>query len=118
MICNVYKVSKGTLYISCKNFILNVVFGHIEPGVMHNAEVYLMIVTASIPFIAIYNGCAALIVLNIIIVMILPPAFTIPNTLRAANDVKYCMVVASATMWIFRIFCSVVLGKWQRMALI
>ena len=83
---------------ACKNFILNVVFGHIEPGVMHNAEVYLMIVTASIPFIAIYNGCVA---------------FTIPNTLRAANDVKYCMVVASATMWIFRIFCSVVLGKWM-----
>ena len=23
------------------------------------------------------------------------------------------MVVASATMWIFRIFCSVVLGKWM-----
>ncbi len=258
---------------ACKNFILNVVFGNIEPGVMHNAEIYLMIVTASIPFIAIYNGCAALfrimgnskismnmsmlmnginiagnailiygfkfgvegvaiptlvsrivaavvmvrllakqnqdvhlskhihfhfkgyliqkilhigvpngiensavltvvsrcigagdyeaaryytkkllkvayaalIALNIIVVMILPliiqvyhlspetaaitrkillyhtlccvtiwpPAFTIPNTLRAANDVKYCMVVASATMWIFRIFCSVVLGKWM-----
>lgn len=301
---------------ACKNFILNVVFGHIEPGVMHNAEIYLMIVTASIPFIAIYNGCAALfrimgnskismnmsmlmnginiagnailiygfkfgvegvaiptlvsrivaavvmvrllakqnqdvhlskhihfhfkgyliqkilhigipngiensmfqlgrimvlsivagfgtssitanavgnvvasfelipgigvgfavltvvsrcigagdyeaaryytkkllkvayaalIALNIIVVMILPliiqvyhlspetaaitrkillyhtlccvtiwpPAFTIPNTLRAANDVKYCMIVASATMWIFRIFCSVVLGKWM-----
>ena len=45
-------------------------------------------------------------------VTIWPPAFTIPNTLRAANDVKYCMVVATATMWIFRIFCSVVLGKW------
>ena len=45
---------------ACKNFILNVVFGNIEPGVMHNAEIYLMIVTASIPFIAIYNGCAAL----------------------------------------------------------
>ena len=40
---------------ACKNFILNVVFGNIEPGVMHNAEIYLMIVTASIPFIAIYN---------------------------------------------------------------
>ena len=46
-------------------------------------------------------------------VTIWPPAFTIPNTLRAANDVKYCMIVASATMWIFRIFCSVVLGKWM-----
>ena len=46
-------------------------------------------------------------------VTIWPLAFTIPNTLRAANDVKYCMIVASATMWIFRIFCSVVLGKWM-----
>ena len=27
---------------ACKNFILNVVFGNIEPGVMHNAEIYLM----------------------------------------------------------------------------
>ena len=307
-------VIMGEIY-ACRNFILNVVFGNIEPGVMHNAEIYLLIVTASIPFIAVYNGCAALfrimgnskismnmsmlmnginivgnailiygfgfgvegaaiptlvsrivaaiamlvligkqnqvvhlskhrhfrfkgyliqkilhigipngiensmfqlgrimvlsivagfgtssitanaignvvasfelipgigvgfavltvvsrcigagdneaaryytkkllkvaygslIALNIIVVMILPliiqvyhltpetaaitrkillyhtlccvtiwpPAFTIPNTLRAANDVKYCMVVATATMWIFRIFCSVVLGKW------
>ena len=299
-------VIMGGIY-ACRNFILNVVFGNIEPGVMHNAEIYLLIVTASIPFIAVYNGCAALfrimgnskismnmsmlmnginivgnailiygfgfgvegaaiptlvsrivaaiamlvligikhrhfsfkgyliqkilhigipngiensmfqlgrimvlsivagfgtssitanaignvvasfelipgigvgfavltvvsrcigagdneaaryytkkllkvaygslIALNIIVVMILPliiqvyhltpetaaitrkillyhtlccvtiwpPAFTIPNTLRAANDVKYCMVVATATMWIFRIFCSVVLGKW------
>ena len=28
---------------ACKNFILNVVFGNIEPGVMHNAEIYLKI---------------------------------------------------------------------------
>ncbi len=43
-----------------KSFILNVVFGQIEPDVMHHADVYLMIVTASIPFIAIYNGGAAI----------------------------------------------------------
>ena len=37
-----------------KGFILNVVFGHIDADVMHHADVYLMmIVTASIPFIAL-----------------------------------------------------------------
>ena len=34
----------------------------------------------------------------------LPPvAFTLPNTLRAANDVGFCMIVSVVSMWIFRI---------------
>lgn len=43
-----------------RGFILHGVFGAIEPAVMHSANVYLLIVTASIPFLAVYNGCAAL----------------------------------------------------------
>jgi len=43
-----------------KSFILNVVFGKIEPDVYQHAHIYLMIVTASIPFIALYNGGAAI----------------------------------------------------------
>ncbi len=39
--------------------ILHGVFGQIEPDVMHHANIYLLIVTASIPFIAMYNGGAA-----------------------------------------------------------
>ena len=35
------------------------VFGQIEADVMHHADVYLLIVTASIPFIALYNGGAS-----------------------------------------------------------
>lgn len=46
-------------------------------------------------------------------VTIWPASFTIPNTLRASNDVKYCMVVAIISMWIFRIFFSYILGKWM-----
>lgn len=41
-------------------FILHVLFGKITPEVMHNADTYLMIVNLSIPFIAVYNCCAAL----------------------------------------------------------
>ncbi len=46
-------------------------------------------------------------------VTIWPASFTIPNTLRAANDVQYCMIVAIISMWVFRIFFSFVLGKWM-----
>ena len=43
-----------------KWFILHVVFGQIEPEVMSNCNTYLMIVTASIPFLAVYNAGAAM----------------------------------------------------------
>lgn len=43
-----------------KNFILNVVFGAIDPDVAAYANTYIIIVFASIPFIAIYNSGAAL----------------------------------------------------------
>lgn len=42
-----------------KNFILHVVFGQIEADVMYHANIYLLIVTASVPFIALYNAGAA-----------------------------------------------------------
>lgn len=47
------------IYI-CKDWILHGVFGQIEPDVMGHANTYLLIVAASIPFIALYNGGAAI----------------------------------------------------------
>lgn len=35
-----------------------------------------------------------------------PLSFTMPNFLRAAGDVKYTMIVAIASMWIFRVVLS------------
>ncbi len=43
-----------------RDFILNVVFGAIEQDVENYARTYMMIVFASIPFIALYNSGAAL----------------------------------------------------------
>ena len=43
-----------------RNFILHSVFGAIDADVMSSANTYLMIVTSSIPFIALYNGGAAI----------------------------------------------------------
>ena len=47
------------LLYACKLFILNVVFGKIEPDVYANAETYLLIVNLSVPFMGLYNACAA-----------------------------------------------------------
>ncbi len=43
-----------------------------------------------------------------------PASFTLPNALRAANDVSFTMIVAVASMLIFRIGTSYVLGLWCR----
>lgn len=48
-------VIMGVVYL-CKPFILNVVFGSIEADVMRKCNIYLLIVAASIPFIALYNA--------------------------------------------------------------
>ena len=52
--------------------------------------------------VLIHDGCAML---------LWPAAFTLPNALRAANDVKYTMIVSIASMWVFRIVFSFILGR-------
>lgn len=38
-------------------------------------------------------------------------SFTLPNALRAAGDVRFTMVVATGSMWLFRIGCSYLLAR-------
>lgn len=52
-------VVMAAVYI-CKNIILDNVFGSITPEVRAHANTYILIVTASIPFLAVYNGGAAI----------------------------------------------------------
>jgi len=42
-----------------------------------------------------------------------PISFTLPNTLRAANDVRYTMIVGAGSMWIFRIGFGILLTKYM-----
>lgn len=44
--------------------------------------------------------------------LIWPLSFNLPNALRAANDVKFTMVVAMLSMWIFRVGFSYLLGGY------
>lgn len=51
---------------------------------------------------------------SVCVVLVWPASFMLPPTLRAANDVKYCMVIAVCSMWIFRIgFSYVLVQKFQ-----
>jgi len=45
------------------------------------------------------------------------PSFVLPNALRAAGDNKFTMMVSMASMWIFRIGFSYVVGQYYNMGL-
>lgn len=47
-----------------------------------------------------------------------PLAFTVPNFLRAAGDVKYTMIVSISSMWLFRVICAKVLGVFLGLGLL
>ena len=59
--------------------------------------------------ILIHNGIA---------IFLWPTAFTMPNALRAAGDVKFCMIVSVFSMIAFRIIFSVVFGTWFGLGII
>ena len=45
--------------------------------------------------------------------LIWPMSFSLPATLRAAGDAKVTMIISIASMWIFRIAFSYILGKYM-----
>ena len=47
---------------------------------------------------------------GVIAIFLWPEAFTLANTLRAASDVKYCMILSIVSMWVFRIGFSYILA--------
>jgi Na+-driven multidrug efflux pump len=54
--------------------------------------------------VLIHSGCA---------IFFWPVSFALPNALRAANDVKFTMVVSIASMWVFRVLFSYILGLYM-----
>lgn len=44
--------------------------------------------------------------------IIWPLAFTLPNALRAAGDVRFTMTISITSMWMFRVGLSYVLGRY------
>ena len=52
---------------------------------------------------------------SICVVTIWPLSFALPNTLRAAADVNYAMILSIVSMWVFRIGFSYLLGVYLKM---
>lgn len=51
---------------------------------------------------------------GIIGILIWPVSFQLPQTLRAAGDTRFTMIVSSASMWAFRVVLGVVMAQtWQ-----
>lgn len=57
----------------------------------------------------IHNGMA---------IFLWPASFTLPNALRACNDVKYAMFISIFSMFMFRILFSYILGSYLGMGAI
>ena len=49
---------------------------------------------------------------GISVIMIWPTAFSLPSTLRAAGDVKFCMITSVTSMWVCRIVFSYIFGRF------
>src|SRR5690606_17354114 len=44
--------------------------------------------------------------------LVWPLGFTLPNTLRAAKDVRYAMIISVGSMWITRIGLGILFAKY------
>lgn len=102
---------------------------YVKKLLMLNYAILLAIVLAiglfRMPIVGIYNltaeaaaEAAGLILFHGFAMLVWPPAFLIPHALRAASDVTFTMVVAVASMWIFRIGLAYLLVKGFRMPVI
>lgn len=87
--------------------------------------IVLLIDLFRMPIVGLYNltpesvsVAAGLILFHGFAMLVWPPAFLIPHALRAASDVTFTMVVAVASMWLFRIGLAYLLVKGFHMPVI
>ncbi|SHJ53432.1 putative efflux protein, MATE family [Hathewaya proteolytica DSM 3090] len=83
-------------------FGLNVIMFICLPWILSVYNLSQETIKLATTLIVIHNGFAML---------LWPLAFTFPNALRAANDVKFTMVVSVFSMCAFRILFSYIIGK-------
>lgn len=74
------------------------------PVIMKAYNLSAMTASEATKILFLHGSCA---------IFVWPLAFTLPSTLRAAGDVKYCMITSISSMWICRIVFSYILGKYM-----
>ena len=98
-----YYTKKLMIYTYLSMVAVNVIILIFLPQIM--SIYHLSTVTADMAMkILIFHGTSAMV--------IWPLSFTLPNTLRASNDVRYTMMVGVGSMWICRILFGILLGKY------
>lgn len=83
------------------------------------ASIAIIMAIFSKPLVALYGlspeaaemAQQLLIIHSIILSILHPTAFCLGNTFRAANDVKYTLIISIASMWIFRVGLSYVFAE-------
>lgn len=83
--------------------VINVVALFLLPFIMRIYKLSDATADATIKILVLHGICA---------IFIWPLSFTLPNTLRAANDVKFTMIVGVCSMWFCRILAGIVFGKY------
>lgn len=83
--------------------VLNVIIMALLPAITKVYRLSQETALATVRILLLHGICCCL---------IWPLSFTLPNVLRAANDVKYTMIVGVCSMWLCRIMAGVVLGKY------
>lgn len=53
----------------------------------------------------------------VVVSVIWPSGFTLPNSFRAAGDVKYPMIMSISSMWVCRVGLSYLFGKYMNMGI-
>ncbi len=98
-----YYIKKLLKWVYTEEFILNIPLLLLLRIILPIFSVSGAALELAWKLILIHNGLA---------MIFWPLAFTLPNALRAASDVKFTMVVAIASMALFRIMFSYILGLW------
>ena len=74
------------------------------PAIMKAYNLSAITASEAMKILFLHGSCA---------IFVWPLAFTLPSTLRAAGDVKYCMITSISSMWICRIVFSYIFGKYM-----
>ena len=56
----IFSLAIGAILLCAPDFFIRLIFGAVEPAVAESARTYLIFSAISIPFLALYNSCAAL----------------------------------------------------------
>lgn len=90
-------------YASISTLVLNVIVSLCVSPIVNLFEAQAATKELAIKFVIYDSICCSI---------FWPSAFTLPNALRAANDVKYTMLTSIVSMWIFRVGFSFVLAQY------